>query len=75
MKRKYPLHPVVVSGIVLGMSAIAERIAHQWQIVTPAKFCAQWYVEDWEEFISDCHDKGLDIDSECLRLYEEQGDF
>ena len=40
-----------------------------------AKFCAQWCDADWGFFLLECHGQGLDVHEECVRLYEEQGDF
>lgn len=60
---------------------LSETIIHceeQWQddeIGVLAKFCAQWDETDWTEFITRCQNSDLDIDAECVRMYEEQGDF
>lgn len=59
----------------------AERIEDlqaQWQddeLGVMAKFCAQWCDADWGLFLLQCHGQGLDVNEECVRLYEEQGDF
>ena len=56
---------------------LIESLQKVWQNSegTNAKFCAQWDIDEWAEFILACESKGLDIDDECKRLYEEQGDF